>query len=251
MLQLRLLIVKTGSALASIQPLYGDFEHWIIAGCSDRGIDHLCAEVVNVEAGQALGDPSSYDAAIISGSTALVTERLPWSERTAEWLRQAQQAQLPLLGICYGHQLLAHALGGTVEDNPAGLQFGTVSLSLEQAAFDDPLFAAEARKSHPFLAHCSHSQVVTGLPPNAVHLAKTPKDAYCAFRLGRAWGVQFHPEYDEAITRGYVEDYRERLQQQGDDVDALLAAIEKTPRAASILRRFYTYALAIKQGNEA
>ena len=60
----------------------------------------------------------------------MVSEREPWSERAAEWLREVAQRGIPLLGICYGHQLLAHALGGRVGANPQGREIGTVEVGL-------------------------------------------------------------------------------------------------------------------------
>ncbi len=62
--------------------------------------------------------------AIISGSWAMVTDRLAWSEETAQWIRLAHALNLPLLGVGYGHQLIAHALGGLVADNPQGSEHG-------------------------------------------------------------------------------------------------------------------------------
>src|SRR3546814_4890003 len=71
----------------------------------------------------------------------MVTERRDWSEATAAWLREAAHAGVPVFGICYGHQLLAHALGGAVGDNPNGRKLGTVAVDLLPAAADHPLFA--------------------------------------------------------------------------------------------------------------
>ena len=75
----------------------------------------------------------------------------------AAWLRDAAHAGVPLFGICYGHQLLAHALGGEVGDNPNGREMGTIDLELHPHAADDPLFAGLPMQ---FPAQATHLQSV-------------------------------------------------------------------------------------------
>ena len=133
----------------------------------------------------------------------MVTERRDWSERSAAWLRDAAQAGMPLFGICYGHQLLAHALGGEVGDNPAGREMGTIGLELHPHAEHDPLFAGLPAQ---FAAQATHLQTVLRAPEGATVLARSSQDDCHAFRWGdRAWGVQFHPEFSATHMRGYVQ----------------------------------------------
>jgi GMP synthase (glutamine-hydrolysing) len=68
--------------------------------------------VARVYAGEPLPAPDNATIAVITGSWDMVTERLPWSEMTAAWIREAMAIEMPLFGVCYGHQLMAHALGG-------------------------------------------------------------------------------------------------------------------------------------------
>ncbi len=98
-------------------------------------------------------------------------------------MREAVQAGTPLLGICYGHQLLAHALGGRVDYNPAGRESGTVFIDLHPPAFEDPLFAAMPAR---FAAHATHLQTVLRPPEGATVLARSEQDGCHAFR----WGEQ-------------------------------------------------------------
>ena len=88
-------------------------------------IARLRVRVIDVAAGDELPPVAGVAGAIITGSAAMVTERLPWSERTAGWIRDAMDVELPLFGVCFGHQLMAHALGGRVDYLPGGCEIGT------------------------------------------------------------------------------------------------------------------------------
>jgi GMP synthase (glutamine-hydrolysing) len=214
------LIVKTGTTVPSVVKRRGDFEHWIAAGL---GI------------GDALPAPRDVGAIVVTGSAAMVTDRDPWSEATARWLRGAVEHGTPVLGICYGHQLLAHAFGGTVQDNPRGRNIGTVDVLLTPDACAEPLFEGLEELHVPV----SHRQSVTALPEGARLLATTARDPNHAFALGsRAWGVQFHPEFDADIVRGYIDERRVTLAGEGLDADALHASAKHTEHGPRVLRNF-------------
>jgi GMP synthase (glutamine-hydrolysing) len=136
--------------------------------------------------------------------------------------------------------VLAHALGGQVGPLPCGGEFGTVELRLHKTAGTDPLFA---HLPPSIRVQTSHSQGVLRLPPGAVCLAATDRDPYSAYALpGGAWGVQFHPEYDQATVRTYLEECADALQANGLDPVALLASTGNTPHARSLLARFIAMA---------
>ena len=106
------LIVKTGTTLPSISARRGDFEDWIRVS---MGIEPTGLTVTSVFEDAQLPDPEDFAGIVITGSSAMVSHREPWSERTAAWLRNAVKCETPLLGICYGHQLFASMFGGNVE----------------------------------------------------------------------------------------------------------------------------------------
>ena len=177
---------------------------------------------------------------IVSGSAAFVTDRAEWSERTAGWMRDAVQAGTPLLGICYGHQLLAHALGGQVDYNPAGRESGTVFIDLHPPAFEDPLFAAMPAR---FAAHATHLQTVLRPPEGATVLARSEQDGCHAFRWGeQAWGVQFHPEFATHHMRGYVHARADHLRSEGRCPRSISRDVTAAPQARKLLRRFVSHA---------
>ncbi len=228
-----LLIVKTGTTFASLAGEYGDFEDWISTG---MGLDRNRVTVIAVFEGEALPDPKRFAGVVVTGSSAMVSHRETWSESTAEWLRDAVQCTTPVLGICYGHQLLAHALGGRVGPNPRGRQIGTVRVRLGEKAEDDALLAGFGGS---LCAHTTHAEAVLELPDAATPLGSSKRDPYTAFCFGTAaWGVQFHPEFDAHVMRRYIEERRELLAAEGIDVDDRLAQVEECPDAAAVLRRF-------------
>lgn len=166
------LILKMGSTLPSLKSRRGDFEDWIIRGADLRPEE---VRVIDVQAGEPLPMPHAGYAAILSGSHSMVTERAPWSERTAEWLRKAVAGGVPMLGICYGHQLLAHAHGGQVADNPGGREFGTMQITLDGAAARDKLLGGLPAR---IPMHEGHTQSVLSLPPDAMRLAENARDPH-------------------------------------------------------------------------
>jgi GMP synthase (glutamine-hydrolysing) len=220
---------------------HGRFPHWIRVAA---GLPADAAVVVNVEAHEPLPAYAGFAGALITGSGAMVTERRDWSERTAQWLRGAAHAGMPLFGICYGHQLLAHALGGDVGDNPGGREMGTVDIALQAHAAEDPLFAGLPAQ---FAAQATHLQSVLRPPDGAVVLAHSAQDACHAFRWGPAtWGVQFHPEFGTTHMRGYVQAKREALSREGRCSRQLSRTIASTPHARRVLRRFVRHARSLR-----
>lgn len=226
------LIVETGRPLASLRR-YGRFPHWIRVAA---GLELHETVAVDAEHGEHLPDVSDYAGVLVSGSAAYVTDRADWSERSADWLREAVHGGTPVLGICYGHQLLAHALGGQVDYNPAGRESGTIELSLDPAAGDDPLF--HGLPAH-FPAHATHMQTVLRAPDGAAVLARSKLDGCHAFRWGEhAWGVQFHPEFATHHMRGYVRARAQCITQHGGCVRSIERAVTAAPLARQLLRRF-------------
>ncbi len=228
-----ILIVKTGTTLASLAGECGDFEDWIRVG---MGLDRNQVTVVSVFEGAGLPDPKSFAGVVVTGSGAMVSHRESWSERTAKWLRDAVERTIPALGICYGHQLLAHALGGRVGPNPRGREIGTVRVRLAPEAADDALLAGFGGTLR---VHTTHSESVLELPEPAVRLGSSQADPNSAFSFGTsAWGVQFHPEFSAHAMTRYIEERRELLVAEGIDAEERLGGVEESPDGTAVLRRF-------------
>jgi GMP synthase (glutamine-hydrolysing) len=223
-----LLIVATGRTFADLRTTLGDFDDWIARGLQST----LPQQRLLACDGAVYPDPATVAGVVVSGSHAMVTDRADWSERLAAWLRDCVALGVPTLGICYGHQLLAHALGGQVGPLPGGPEVGTQRIALAAAAAHDPLLQALPAQ---FDAQLVHYQSALQLPAGAVPLAHSTREPHQAFRVGScAWGVQFHPEFSADAMRGYIGHMRDSL----PDADALLAQVQPTAAAAEVLRRF-------------
>jgi GMP synthase (glutamine-hydrolysing) len=183
--------------------------------------------------GRAFPDPQELAGLVVTGSSASVTERAPWMLAIEAYLRQAVVAELPVFGICFGHQLLGQALGGRVESNPRGRQVGTVQARVLGA---DPLLEPELA---PLWVNTTHRDAVVELPVGAAVLADTPLDPHAFVRFGaRAWGVQFHPEFDQAVMRAYIGERREILRDEGFDADGLIADATDADPGRVLMVRF-------------
>jgi GMP synthase (glutamine-hydrolysing) len=159
----------------------------------------------------------AFDGVVVTGSRSSVYEDAEWIDATREWVRAAiEDHDLPALGVCWGHQLLADALGGTVVDM-GEYEIGYREVERVETSTDgedgvtdgqdtegddeDPVLAGLPAS---FTAFTTHSDVVVELPPGAEETA-TNEYGNHGFRLGDAFGVQFHPEYDQATAKSVTE----------------------------------------------
>lgn len=228
-----LLIIKTGRAIKGIPAELQDFEQWI---ADSAELPLAACLTVSVIDGEQLPAPDACSGVIVTGSAAMVTDKHDWSEYTAEWLGKAIDTAQPILGICYGHQLLAHALGGVVDYHPRGREMGTKWIHCTPSAGADELFGNLPAE---FPVHTTHMQSVLQLPPHAEVLAWNSFEAHHAVRFApRAWGLQFHPEFTPESMSHYIRIRSEALKNEGLDPQQLHAEIEETPVSASLLRRF-------------
>lgn len=144
-----------------------------------------------------LPESLAFDGCVVTGSRASVYWDEEWIPPLKAWVREAIDSGLPFLGICYGHQLLADVLGGTVEDM-GEYEIGYREIRHET---DDPLFAGIDER---FTAFTTHSDHVAELPPGATRIASNDYGVH-GFRHDSVVAVQFHPEYDMETARVVTE----------------------------------------------
>lgn len=210
---------------------FGEATDLILAGL---GVDDRPVKTVTVCRDAPLPAVGQVSAVVITGSVSMVADPDPWIARTAAFVAEAVAANLPVLGICFGHQLIAHATGGHVGPIAGPPEYATVEVRPTAAAAGDPVMGHLPGR---FLAQGAHHQGVLTPPPGAVILAEGDAGVQ-AMRIGNAWGLQFHPEFTPAGMAMILERGRASLASHGVDVDANLAGLAETPEAASVLGRF-------------
>lgn len=229
-----LLVIQMGEPPEDVASLVGQQAKWFADTLPD---DAIALRVIRPDIGEPLPPFDQLSAVIISGSWSMVTDRLDWSEYTAGWLREAFNADVPMLGVCYGHQLLSHALGGTVGDNPNGAEMGLRTVTLNPGAENIGWL-----QQHPeqFQAYLSHRQSVLVPPAGAQVLASSEIDRCQMIRYSdNALSVQFHPEFNADIMRACLQRNEVRLREQGVDYEQMLQQLTDEPRwARKILLNF-------------
>ena len=231
-----LLILFTGSTVPVVKERHGDFDSHFKSAIGDAWTGPW-ATVDSRDVQTELPRPDELSGVIVTGSSSSVTDRMsePWMPRLEGWLRDAVQKDVPLLGVCFGHQILASALGGEVRKNPRGRAIGSRKV---QVVSDDPLLEGIPRV---FDVNVSHRDHVAIAPPNVDKIVTADHDDMHAFAVGRfARAVQFHPEFSDQIVRGYIEQRMQILRDEGLDPDQLHRDVVDVPHARKLLRNFVT-----------
>ena len=161
------------------------------------------------------------DAVICSGSRANVSMWEDWMDDAAQVLQQAVEANIPVLGICFGHQLLCKTLGGEVKRSKDRIDFVTPLFSGGM----DTLLSPIRKGLFP------HQDQVTRLPPGARLIISTKHCENAGMRVAGkpVWGVQFHPEasrsvIDQAHADGDMDDNEYSAFEEEHDGESLLSA---------------------------
>lgn len=156
-------------------------------------------------------------------------DQLPWMQQEVELLRTAHAREVPVLGICLGAQLLAHALGGTVERRPTP-EVGLFSLHRTAEAKDDQVFAGFPDGGRVAL---THNDEVTELPPGAVPmLAGDQASGTPAWKVGDTiHAVQFHPEIAPGLLQFWIDEgFGTSIEAAGVDAEAFTAEVTAEAR---------------------
>lgn len=230
-------IIQTGQAIPTALEKYGDFDQWFIDGMQTKPIQTQTYRVF-----EDLNFPDVNDLAgiIVTGSSAMVTEERNWSEATINWLKTLVNFNIPILGVCYGHQLLAKLFGGTVNWNPNGRQIGQIKISLSSSIQQDSLFSPMMNTEVAVLGFlATHQQSVTQLPKDVTLLGSTVLDPNHCFRYKKhIWGLQFHPEFTLGIIQDYIQARADDIVAEGLDPRQLIKALNNNENGSLLLKRF-------------
>ena len=223
---MKLAILETGRPPGDLADQFGDYPSMFGQMLGPE----FEVRTFDVQSGELPGDPEEHHAYLITGSPAGVYDPLPWIEPLQEFIRGARS--MKMVGICFGHQVMAGALGGRVEKSDKGWGAGlhTYSVVRRQPWMDGETCIAEP---------ASHQDQVVVQPPNT---AITVESSFTPF-AGLAWtdrpaiSFQFHPEFSPAFAKALIEKRYDIV----PDPDAAIASLDApndSARVAAWIRRF-------------
>lgn len=227
---MKLTLIQTGDVPASLRGEFGPYPPMFTRMFERIGVRYDY-EVVRVFDGEPFPDPATLEAILLPGSAAGVyDDHLTWMAPLRQFIRAAYAARTPMIGVCFGHQIMADALGGDVRKSEKGWGLGRHTYAVRGR----PPFMAGAGES--LGVACSHQDQVIVPPPDAeVVLASdfTP-NAGLSYRSGAALSVQPHPEFDDGYTRALAELRRGKAPEAV--VDKALASLARPSDSATLAR---------------
>jgi GMP synthase (glutamine-hydrolysing) len=221
------LLIKTGSVAPALAAMASDYELWFRAALP-TSVD---IELVQAHLGEPLPELKGFDAVLTTGSPLSVTEDEPWMEPCGHYLLNAAERGVPVLAICFGHQLVARVLGGKVERNPRGREIGTVQVQLTADGKASPIFAGLPTQIG---VQATHVDAVTRLPYGARLLGENDFGIQ-SFSVGeRLWAVQFHPEMGATQMTALIRS-REEILRKENRFERALASVQESAHGRTIL----------------
>ena len=224
---MKLAILETGRPPPDLAERFGTYPDMFRRLLGD-GIDYASYDVTAGEFPPELG---AHDAYLISGSPAGVYEPLPWIDQASAFLRAARR-KAKLVGICFGHQLMAQAFGGHVEKSEKGWGVGLHTYPVVKR---EPWMDEASIISVP----ASHQDQVVLQPPRTEVLVSSIFTPYAAlaWRDQPAISFQFHPEFEPGYAKALIETRRDRI----SEPDAAIASLDRpndNARVGEWIRRF-------------
>lgn len=198
----------------------GDYPELFASLLGPHGVD---LTTYDVEHGPVPADLGAHDGWLVSGSASSAYEDLPWIAPMEDVLRKLVADERPTVAVCFGHQLLAQAMGGRVERSARGWGVGVHRYELVGPA---RLWMDPPAESGGLNLIASHQDQVVVAPDGAEVFARTEHCPIAGFTLGpRMLAVQPHPEFSAGVSGGLVALRREAI--GADCSDAALASLEE------------------------
>ena len=205
---MRLGVLETGRLSPELEAEYGPYAP-MFERLLQPASPALRIDVFAVVDGETPPSVDACDAWLITGSKHGVYDDLPWIEPLKAFLRKAYAAERPLIGVCFGHQIMAEALGGRAEKSAKGWGLGRSSYQID---VDDPAWfgALAPAEAETLQLHAIHQDQVVAAPPGSRVIAHSPFCEIAALAYGpaaapRAISIQPHPEFDAALLRALID----------------------------------------------
>ena len=191
-------IIINGPGIEEVKSLYGQASDWVQNVLSNYDIDIKVVKAYRMED----LEPELDDAWIITGSAHSVYDDFAWINYLKKKLIEMSKLRKPVLGICFGHQLIADTFGGLVELNSKGWEVGSCKVEITDEGASNKLFSG---LKTPLSVYQSHQDVVVSLPKNAILMAKNEMGIQSFVYDDCFYGVQFHPEFTKTVMEKYLD----------------------------------------------
>lgn len=231
---MRVTIIETGRAPGQLSEAYPRYPDMFVSllGAADAG---LAFDVVELVDGAALPDPAACEAVVITGSPSGVYDQTPWMDPLRDFVRGAFRANTPMVGVCFGHQIIADAMGGDVRKSDKGWGVGRHTYDVLERR---PWMAGAGASVSLAVSH--QDQVITP-PAGAVTLARSAhtEHAMLAYDQAPVMSLQGHPEFGDEFVAALYAARRGRLSDaQVDGAIASLAERHDNAMVGTWMARF-------------
>jgi len=232
----RVTIIETGIVSPKNRELYGSFPQMFerMIGAADASV---AFNTISLPDGEPLPDIAGLEAILITGSPAGVYDGLDWIAPLEAFVRAAHQSNVPMVGVCFGHQLIAQALGGTARKSEKGFGLGrhVYDIAPDNGVIDGTRIALA----------CSHQDQVITPPAGARTILSSDFTPHAGLLYAgdTTFSVQAHPEF----TLGFALACCEMVRSKGEAPDSVVAPAEaslaeplESARLGGAITRFLT-----------
>ena len=233
---MRVTIIETGLVSPKNRELHGSYPQMFerMIGAADAAVTF---DTVSLPEGDALPDAGGLEAILITGSAAGVYDDIEWIAPLEQFVRTAHAAGVPMVGVCFGHQLIAQALGGVVRKSEKGWGLGrhVYDVAPGNGLIDGTQIALA----------CSHQDQVITAPDGATIILSSDFTPYAGLLYGggRTLSVQPHPEFSVGFALACCEMARSKGEAPGRVVTSAQASLAEpleSARLGGAITRFLT-----------
>ncbi|KAK7420386.1 hypothetical protein QQX98_002809 [Neonectria punicea] len=195
----------------------------------------------NILSAQSFPDLDTVDGVLLTGSQFTAFEDDAWVPGLTEFIQRVYTTRKPLVGICYGHQMISRALGGTVTRNPAGWEMAVERIELNS-------LGAKVFGKDSLHIHQVHQDAVVNTPPGVEAIGRSARcGVQIAYQPGRVLSFQGHPEFNDFITAHEIDERYRKGKLNDEEFNEAMSRVELDHDGSLIARVLWGHLLSAEQ----